>query len=688
MTIACTSTITGVEVYARGAVVTRRVELPAEGLPTDDCELLIAGVTPQAEPSSLRAEVTGGRSLVGLRSRVALPTAPPPPEGLQAELQELGQRTARTARERQRLQARLQSLAEISPARRPGRGADPAKRAQEMLAAAGLVGELEDAFDAELAELDAELAKLYEERDRLNAALARHDPARGPGADSATREVVVRLGPGDAAPGGVTIRYVVAAARWWPAYAARLNEAGGEAELSLDAFVVQASGEAWKGVRLALSTAELIADARLPKLPSLRFGRRQAPPRTGFRPPPEGLDELFATYDKAGAPPPPPPPSRSPSRPKPKPVPMPAPAPEPVMFGEGSDLSASLDMGDFDEEPMPESKPASKSAKLADRSKRRSAPPGRGMKSGMAAASMAAPSPSSWGGGGGGPPPEEDLSPLEPADAWLDFDSLVLGETGDRGRRGRLIKATGLDGASYRDHALRVIGGVSAPRFTRDPHEARGRFDHRFAADGLADVPSGDAAQRVGLSSAQASCKQRLVAVPVEDDVVYREAELSNPFEAPLLGGPVDVFVGASLLTTTSLKKVGRGGTVRIGLGVEDRVRIARNARVEESTSGFLSGTTEVEHRVSLEVRSSLPAAVELVLIDRVPVSGDDDVEVALVSSTPTAERYRQNDRGAVVEGGLRWTIDLPAGGEQDLEFVYRLNLPSKREVVGGNRRD
>jgi hypothetical protein len=343
-----------------------------------------------------------------------------------------------------------------------------------MLAAASLVHDLEDALDAELAERDAELAELYAERDRLNAALERHDPARAPGGDSATREVVVRLGPGAAAPEGVTIRYVVAAARWWPAYAARLSDAGGEAELSLDAFVVQASGEAWKGVRLALSTAELVADARLPKLPSLRFGRRQAPPRTGFRPPPEGLSELFASYDAGAARSAPPPPSRPRTEAKPKP--MPAPEPEPVMFGEGSADCLALD--DFDECDAP--MPAAKSAPM-ERSKKRSASPMRSMSKVGRSASMGAPPPSPGGGGRGGAPPAEDLSPLEPADAWLDFDSLVLGETSDRSRRGRLIKAGGLDGATYRAHARRVINGVSTPRFARDPHEARGRFDHRFA---------------------------------------------------------------------------------------------------------------------------------------------------------------------------------------------------------------
>src|SRR6185436_7705777 len=47
----------------------------------------------------------------------------------------------------------------------------------------------------------------------------------------------------------------------------------------------------------------------LPELPSLRFGRAQAPPRRAYRPAPEGLELMFAGYDRvfgrAGPVPPP-----------------------------------------------------------------------------------------------------------------------------------------------------------------------------------------------------------------------------------------------------------------------------------------------------------------------------------------------------------------------------------------------
>ena len=63
--------------------------------------------------------------------------------------------------------------------------------------------------------------------------------------------------------------------------------------------MAQRSGEDWRGVRLALSTADLLFDARLPELPSLRFGRAQPPAKKGYRAAPPGLDRMFEGHDRA-----------------------------------------------------------------------------------------------------------------------------------------------------------------------------------------------------------------------------------------------------------------------------------------------------------------------------------------------------------------------------------------------------
>ena len=280
---------------------------------------------------------------------------------------------------------------------------------------------------------------------------------------------------------------------------------------------------------------------------------------------------------------------------------------------------------------------------------------------------------------------------IEPEEAWLDFDALTIGdalEPENRGRRGRLARdRSGVQGSRVAA-ARAAIEALGSPPEARDPLETRGKFDHRYDAEGKADVPSSGLPHRVTIGSAEGEARPRFVAVPREAAEVYREAEIPNPFAAPLHSGPVEVFVDGALLATSSVDFVDRGGLLRLGLGVEERLRVARNARVEEGSAGLLGGSTTVDHHVTIDVASSLGHPVEIEVIDRIPVTSDKDIEVKLVSSTPVAAKLLPGDRDDPVRGGLSWKIKVSPGEKQRIEIHYRVTLPAKNELVGGNRRE
>jgi uncharacterized protein (TIGR02231 family) len=229
---------------------------------------------------------------------------------------------------------------------------------------------------------------------------------------------------------------------------------------------------------------------------------------------------------------------------------------------------------------------------------------------------------------------------------------------------------------------------MATPPSAHDPLAARGRYDHRYDAAGTADVPSTGRPHRVSVGAAETHALPRFVAVPREVAEVYREAEIKNPFDAPLLAGPVDVFLDGALMTTAELGHVDRRGSMRLGLGVEERLRVARNARVEESTAGLLGGSLLVDHAITVELASSLGRKVTVEVLERVPYSGDRDVDVKPTYARPEPERYTQAERGAPIQKGLRFLVEVASGDKAKVELGYRVTLPAKNEIIGGNRRE
>lgn len=694
--ITCDSRITRVVVYARGAVVTRLVELPVS-VPPEGVTLEVAGITPQAEPSSFRTLVDGERTVTGLAAPLHAPTQPPAPTPDEQLVRKVTREVARVNEQLQRAQRRRDLLAamnvdadlKVPEEAGPGKaGPGIEKRVGDALAISALKHELLCALDAKHRELQGRQRELNRQ---LQA--ARHPERPAARAAGYTRSAQVTLAPGTEHLRRLEVSYTVRPARWWPAYAARLENGGTRADFALEAFVTQASGEDWRGAKLTLCTADMLTDITLPQLASLRYGRKQPPKRTGFRAPPEGLEALFAGYDTFQSPP---------SVPEPTPrddyagkiayaqppeeevmadmvgsvmdVEMAAPAPPAsAPYGAAAPVMQSAPM-------RPKAAPK-KSARRDERAKERSV-----AKSGMAR------SMDEGAGGAGGDFDDMELELPDIADApdtpdaeeWLDFDMLQLAPDTDY-RRGRLVRGS-VPSAPGAQQAVSHTEGMGGPGGASDPRYARGMFDHQFEAQAEVEIPCDGLIHRIRLLNKPAKARMRMRCVPLADERVFREVELENPLQAPLLPGPVDVFMDGALLITAHVGAVDRGGTVRIGLGEEQRVSVARNMRASEETKGLMGGKAAVAHHLTIEAASSLAAEIELELIERVPVAGKD-IGVDAVSSTPKAEPYKQEERGFPVKGGVRWLLKLPPGGKQEVSLKYTLVFDKDYEINGGNRR-
>ena len=209
----CPSVITRVTVYARGAVVTRKLELPA--LPQEACTLRLSGISPMAQTGSLRTQADSERLIVGLTSRLVQAIAAAPVEP--ASLDKLRTDLARVQTQLERVMLRRDHLAEItltSAILSKKSDTNVAGRVADAIAISALLFELTRKLDEEIAGLTARQAE-YEKAIEAGelAASQGEEPESGP-----TREVEISLGPGPAHLRSLEISYAVPAARWWPAY--------------------------------------------------------------------------------------------------------------------------------------------------------------------------------------------------------------------------------------------------------------------------------------------------------------------------------------------------------------------------------------------------------------------------------------------------------------------------------------
>ncbi|WP_078944752.1 DUF4139 domain-containing protein [Streptomyces flavochromogenes] len=716
------SALDSVVVYAQGALCRRLARGP---LPPDG-RVRVTGLPRSLDPGSLRARVLGvsGTRVTEARIEIAaepLGTASGEPEGLRREVERLRDAYAAAEGRRDRQQGLIAEVGGLRPVPPARKRDDPHRRTpvDAWLELADFVDERLTGLHTRLSELEEELLRAAHELSVATDRLARASSATpSTHVETTVSAVLTLVGADDDAEAGggpqadseprleLELEYGVPGAVWVPAYRLTHRQGDGTGRLVLRASVAQRTGEDWTGVRIALATADLRRRTDLPKLRSIRIGRRQAAPApSGWREPPAGLADLFTGYVGAGPRPlaprapgagapraaagggaPPPVAARGGFVPDPVPLsppltaggpPIPPPAPQaygapPPGGGYGSAPDA------FGREASP------------DVARRSPTQPG-GMPRGAGQSFAGAPAPAAMApappGAAPAPPPPPPPGPPRPGGDELDYAALVLSGPDEPGaRRGRLFPASSFDAvaAEYRRRAD-AVASLPLPGHAVRPRESAGSFDHRFDAAARADVPSDGTWHTVTVGEIPVGLRTEYLCVPSVEQTVYATLVLSNATDQALLAGPVEVTVDDDFLLTTALPTLAPGGVRRVGLGPAEGIRVTRRTQLNESTAGLRNNITVLDHRVHVELANGLARPVTVEVRERVPVTSDADVRIEERAGWAAPEDGGTSERHA--PGTRVWRVDLPAGGTTALDGGYEIRIPAGKALVGGNRR-
>jgi hypothetical protein len=722
--------VVAVELFRHSALVHREGPLGAGR----ETQYRVAGLPLGLVDSSVRVALDPSTGPGIIDVQVVLDVQSPIEE---ADLDEL-QRVRELQRRLERLRARQRGLEEhgaamaklvpvLPPA--PKRGDQARFASEEPLQAWLALGELVQVesegrlslarqLTDEQRRLEDELKKAADELSRLSSEkLSRLQSGK-----------VVELWLAEPASEATRLRlsYQVPGARWFPSYELRVDADGERAELVTTALVGQVSGEDWRDVEISFSTADLRRRCDLPRLGAWRIGRTVPERRQAWRELPEDLPQLFADFDRGR--PPRPPSQAGVLRGKdsiermitdtlaqagvsaggaPPPPPLEARADEEEtgfspheitreteleLRGEAVDLEQV-----FEDEPTPQEALYAASPEPAE------AP--RGM---VQAAQAAPPAAKSLMAPRRSRPanrkrderrPSPASASLVPSDELLAFGSLVLSGAEERGRGmlrpqrpeeqvadGRALEAL-QQAEQTRASRMLELRTLPPPRGVQDVGESAGNFAYRYETDARATLPADGALHRLSVLRQEQEVSLVYRTVPALDPAVYRVARLENPLSVPLLAGPLDVFWGNDFLVTARLQTTAPGAIIEANLGVEPRIKTARNVRHSQHEEGLLSGRTVYEDEVRVEVENGLSGRAAVEVIERLPVTDERKVEVKLLDEGPAAEEYDQRERLRPVRGGRRWRLDLAPGERGECRLRYSVTLPSSSEIVGGGRR-
>jgi uncharacterized protein (TIGR02231 family) len=168
--------------------------------------------------------------------------------------------------------------------------------------------------------------------------------------------------------------------------------------------------------------------------------------------------------------------------------------------------------------------------------------------------------------------------------------------------------------------------------------------------------------------------------VPRFDHTAYLYARLTlPPASSPLLPGLVSLFRDGVFAGTGQMPQLSPGEEHDLGFGADERVKVKRTVTENKKgeTGTFTTSRVE-ERRYAILVKNLHTRAIEVQVIDRIPVSVQQDIAVEF-SAGKGLEPSEKDVSGK--RGTLMWQMTAAPGEEKQIAFGYRVTAPANKPI-------
>lgn len=186
------------------------------------------------------------------------------------------------------------------------------------------------------------------------------------------------------------------------------------------------------------------------------------------------------------------------------------------------------------------------------------------------------------------------------------------------------------------------------------------------------DLASGVENLRLALDEVRFDAKVVAQAVPRYDATAFVVATVVNSGAEILLPGEAFLYRDGALVGTVQMNSIAPGGEFDLGFGAIDGIQLTRDEpRRAEGDRGFITTQTQIEEQAVLEVENLTGEAWPVRVLDLVPYSEQEELEITWSADPAPSETDVDGKRGV-----LAWDFELPAGATQAIRLNSLITWP------------
>jgi uncharacterized protein (TIGR02231 family) len=202
---------------------------------------------------------------------------------------------------------------------------------------------------------------------------------------------------------------------------------------------------------------------------------------------------------------------------------------------------------------------------------------------------------------------------------------------------------------------------------------AEGITNTRFEIQKLSTIASDGDITVIEIDKYSVPANFSYFSAPVINENVFLTAKIGDWQQYNLLPGEVNVYFEDSYSGITNINPYATTDSLTVSLGVDPNVAIKRNPINNFKKNTFIGNNRVLEKAYEIELKNNKPTAIDIVIVDRIPVSQNRDIKVDDIE-TGTSD-YNSK------KGIMTWKTTISPNQSDAYKFSYTLKYPRYRKV-------
>lgn len=162
-------------------------------------------------------------------------------------------------------------------------------------------------------------------------------------------------------------------------------------------------------------------------------------------------------------------------------------------------------------------------------------------------------------------------------------------------------------------------------------------------------------------------------AAPIVNENVFLTAKIGEWQQYNLLPGEANIYFEGSYSGKTNINPYATTDSLTVSLGVDPNVIIKRNATNNYKKINFIGSNKIVSKSYEIELKNNKKSAIDLILMDRIPISQNKDIKVDDLE-------YGDADYDSK-KGLLKWKLNIKSNQSNTYKFSYVLKYPKYKSL-------